>query len=50
MAALVHSLALERSAITLALSNWAEGEEGDDDAQTRAATLASASGFRALRS
>ena len=42
VAALVHALALERNAITLALSNWAEDEEGDDDAQTRAATLVSA--------
>lgn len=42
VAALVHALALERNAITLALSNWAEDEEGDDDAKTRAATLVSA--------
>ncbi|KAK9837244.1 hypothetical protein WJX81_001363 [Elliptochloris bilobata] len=39
VAALIHALALERNSITLALSNWAEEEEGDDDAQTRAATL-----------
>jgi hypothetical protein len=40
VAALVHALDLERSRITLALSNWTEEDEGDDDAQTRAATLA----------
>ena len=40
MAALVHGLDLEHNRITLALSNWAEDEEGNDDAQTRAATLA----------
>jgi len=40
VAALVHGLDLEHNRITLALSNWAEDEEGDDDAQTRAATLA----------
>ncbi len=40
VAALVHALDLEHSRITLALSNWTEEDEGDDDAQTRAATLA----------
>ena len=40
MAALVHALDLERSRITLALSNCTDEEGGGGDAQTRAATLA----------
>ena len=39
VAALVHALHLEHNRAVLVLPNWAEAEEGDDDALTRPATL-----------
>jgi hypothetical protein len=38
VAALIHSLQLERNGATLLLSNLLDEEEGDDDALTRPAT------------
>ncbi len=38
MAALIHSLQLERNGATLLLSNLLDEEDGDDDALTRPAT------------